>query len=353
MRRARLALAVALVVGSIGLDGGAWWPVPGPRVALAQEAPATARAAAEAAFARAERAAKELRFQEALDAYEEAATRDPTAPIAPRARARVVDLRAHAEGGFAPLARLEAVRRDPVKNRDAATIAALDREARSFPDGRVRSEALLVVAQAYEHALDAKERAIDALEVIAQDRHSDPTTRALALSELITLYREKGDLPRALAAIEREPALLPSLTREVRADVQRGKVARVCLALLALLGLAALWGGVRGARRLGDVRALGPLVLRPGPLAFAFYVGAGGAVFVRFHGGEGDPMPFLGLGLGIAAVGILVRLWGLAEPRASRARTVTSAALGVVGVLAVAYLVLWRSGGAYLAPIGL
>ena len=37
----------------------------------------------------------------------------------------------------------------------------------------------------------------------------------------------------------------------------------------------------------------------------------------------------------------------------SRPRAITSAALGATGVLAMAYLVLWRSNGAYLSPLGL
>src|SRR5262249_44980811 len=149
-----------------------------------------------------------------------------------------------------------------------------------FPDGPVRSEARLVVAQAYAHALGSPDRAIAALEAILDDRSAERSTRALALPELILLYRGKGDTGAALKAVSRDPELLPSLTREVRVEARRGTIAKGCLALLLILALGAIRGGVRAARRLGDVRAIAPLVIRRGTLLFAFYVGAGGAIFV-------------------------------------------------------------------------
>lgn len=329
----------------------------GPPVAGSAAGPlsdaASIREAARAAFTRAETAARELRFADALAAYEEAATRDPTAPFAPTARVRAADLRAHSEGGFEPLAALEAVRRDPAKNRSREAIEDLERAARTFPEGRVRSEALLVVAQAYAHVFEDPRHAIAALEPLLVDPHAERTTRALALSELVAQHRQLGDLGGALASVERAPDLLPTLTLEVRAEVRRVKLAKACAAALGALVLAALWGGARAARRLGDIRKLAPLVLRPGVLAFAFYLGAAGALFVRFHGGEGDPMPFLGLGLGVAFTSILVRLWSAGAPHSSRPRAALRASLGAVAVLAVAYLILWRASPDYLKPLGL
>lgn len=314
---------------------------------------ASVREVARAAFARAETAARELRFADALAAYEEAATRDPTAPFAPTARVRAADLRAHSEGGFEPLAALEAVRRDPTKNRSREAIEDLERATRTFPEGRVRSEALLVVAQAYAHVFEDPTHAIAALEPVLADAHAERTTRTLALSELVAQHRQLGDLGGALTAVERAPDLLPTLTLEVRAEVRRVKLAKACAAALGALVLAALWGGVRGIRRLGDARKLAPLVLRPGALAFAFYLGAAGALFVRFQGGEGDPMPFLGLGLGVAFTSILVRLWSAGDSHVSRPRAALRASLGAFAVVAVAYLILWRASPDYLKPLGL
>lgn len=315
--------------------------------------PGAPRDAAQAAFKRAEAASRDMRFQEALEAYEEVAAKDPTAPFAPAARVRAAELREHAEGHFEPLAKLEAVRRDPAKNRDRASIEALERDARGFPEGRVRSEAMLVVSQAYEHGLGEPERALAALEAILADPAADRGTRALALSEAVGLYRAKGDLQAAIGAVSRAPELLPNLTREVRAAVRRARIADACLGVLAVLAVLGAWGGIRSVRRLGDVRALVPAALRPGAIAFAFYVGAGGAVFVRLQGDGGDPVPFLLLGAAIVGVGAVVRLWGMGDPRRTRGRAALRAGVGVLGVLAVAYLILWKSNGEYLAPLGL
>ena len=353
--------AVALVLTCTAIAAAGEPPAasgaPSGRPAAIEPAPpreeATPRQIAQIAFQKAEQAARDLRFAEALAAYEEAATRDPSAPFAPTARVRAADLRAHSEGAFVPLATLEAIRRDPAKNRDPAAIAALEEAARGFPDGRVRAEARLVVAQAYAHSFEDPARALAALESILTDPHADRATRTLALSEAITQYRVVGDLAGALAAVERDPDLLPTLTREVRTEVRRVKIARGCLVALGLLAAAALWGAARAVRRLKDVRKLAPALLRPNALAFAFYLGATGALFVRFRGGEGDPMPFLGLGLGVAIVVVLVRSWAAGEEGRSPARAALRAMLGAIGVLALAYLILWRSGGDYLKPLGL
>lgn len=353
------SLALVLVCGKVAYAGEppAAGGAPDRSPAVNDLPPAreetTPRQIAQNAFHRAEKAARDLRFAEALAAYEEAASRDPSAPFAPTARVRAADLRAHSEGAFVPLATLESVRRDPAKNRDPAAIAALEESARGFPDGRVRSEARLVVAQAYAHFLGDPARAIGALEFILTDPHADKATRTLALSEAITQYRQVGNLTAALTAVERDPDLLPSLTREVHTEVRRVKIARGCLAILGLLAAAGVWGAARAAQRLGDARKLPPLLLGPGALAFALYLGAAGALFVRFHGGEGDPMPFLALGLGVALVIVLVRSWTAGAVRRSRIHAVLRAVFGVVGVLALAYLILWRSGADYLTPLGL
>ena len=310
------------------------------------------REVAQSAYSRGEAAAKEMRFAEALAAYEEALRVDPSAPFASTARVRAADLRGHAEGDFEPLRKLESVRRDPAKNRDRATIEALERDAHAFPDGPVRAETLLVVSQAYEHAFSEPEKALSALEPILDDRFADRGTRAMALSEALPLYRAKGDLDGALAAVSRDPTLLPSATKEVRAEVRRGKIATLCLGVLGVIGVLGLWGAVVTARRMKDIRALPGLVFRPALVGLAFYLGAGGAVFVRLYGTGGDPLPFLLLGAGIAALAALVRVISMANP-GSRRRAAVSATLGVIGVLAMAYLVLWRSNGAYLTPLGL
>ena len=128
-RLAIVALAAGLVLGA----GGA-----------ARAADPAARAAAEASFERAERAAQQRRFAEALASYREALAEDPSAPASTAARARITDLEAHAEGGFAPLARLEDLRRDPRRGGDRAEVEALERECGRFATGRFEDRDQLV-----------------------------------------------------------------------------------------------------------------------------------------------------------------------------------------------------------------
>jgi hypothetical protein len=122
----RAAAILTIVLALSASTARAVTPVP--------DAPAT-RAEATASFERAERASRERRFGEALAAYRQAAAIDPSAPFVPAARARAADLEAHAEGGFAPLARLEELRRDPARTSDRAAIEALERDAAGFPEG--------------------------------------------------------------------------------------------------------------------------------------------------------------------------------------------------------------------------
>ena len=170
-RRAASALALALVAVLISTPS---------------RAEPSARIAAQQSFDRAEQAFQAQRFAEALAAYREAAAADPSARFALTARARAADLEAHAEGDFAPLARLSAVRRDPTKSSDRAAIEALAQDVATFPPGRVRGEAALVIADAWWHHLGDPRRAVAPLEAAVADATGDPLTRSFALSELST-----------------------------------------------------------------------------------------------------------------------------------------------------------------------
>ncbi len=339
MRRTASALALGAMLLSLASSSHA---EPGP----------DARAAAQQSFDRAEQAFQAERFAEALAAYREAVAADPSARFVLTARARAADLAAHAEGDFAPLARLSIVRRDPAKSSDRAEIEALARDVAAFPPGRVRGEAELVIADAWWHRLGEPRRAVAPLEAAVADETGDRLTRSLALGELARLHQELGDLDAALDAVERFPDLAPAARDEVRKLVRRGRVRTTAIALLAALGVVGLTSIVRAAPRVGGLGELPRALLPPFTVAFSLYLGGAAAVLVRLRG-DGDPRPFVWLGLGVLAAFVVARAWrlgwGAGGPSARAARGLICAA----GVIALAFLAVERTDASYLEGLGL
>jgi hypothetical protein len=308
------------------------------------------RALASAAFARAEKASSELRFADALAAYREVGSTDPSAPFASVSRARAADLAAHQEGGFAPLARLEAVRRAPAALADRAAIDALARDAEGFPAGRVRGEARLVVGESLRRMNDFPAAAAE-LRLAASDEAADPLTKSLALSDLVAVLRERGELRAALAELNAHPAVLPTLREDVARLVRRERIRDVAVGVLGAVVVAALIALVRFARALPDVRALPSAIVRPLPIAAALYLGGAGALVAALRG-DGDPRPFLVLGAGIAGVALAARALSLGGSNRPAPRALRAAAC-FAAVLAVAFLAIERTEAGYLASFGL
>jgi hypothetical protein len=336
MRRAA-AIAIAIGVAVVARSAGA-------------DEAVDRRAAASEAFARAEKASTELRFADALGGYRVVLATDPSAPFASVSRARAADLAAHAEGGFAPLARLEAIRRAPARLADRAAIDALARDAEAFPPGRVRGEARLVVGEALRRLNDGS-GAEAALRGAANDDAADPLTKSLALSDLVAVLRERGDLKAALVELDAHPAVLPSLRAEVVRLVRRARIRDAAFGVLAAVALAALVAVVRVVRALPDPRALPSAIVRPLPVAAALYLGGAGAAVAALRG-DGDPRPFLVLGAGIAAVALAARALSLAGSKRPALRALRAAAC-FAAVLAVAFLAIERTEAGYLSSFGL
>jgi hypothetical protein len=347
-RRRRLARAVVALVACVVVSLGAT-----SRASADGESPApTARERARDAFDRAERAVAGRRYAEAVAAYDAALAADPSAPFATVARARVADLRAHDEGAFAPLARLDEVRRDPERSKDRAAIEALARDLEAFPAGRVRGEARLVVAEALWHALGDPRRAATELGAVLDDRSADRLIQALALTELVAIERELGDLGAARDAARAHRDLAPRLAADLDRLARRGALRRAASALVALLALAGAASFVRASLRARDPRAVAHSVVRPLAVAFSLYLGGAAALIVHLRGGE-DPRPFLLLGLGVLALDVIARAWRLAardERWLARGVRATSCAAGVV---AVAFLILDRTATGVLDALGL
>jgi tetratricopeptide (TPR) repeat protein len=306
---------------------------------------------ARAAYELAEKAAADLRFATALAAYDQAIALDPSAPLVRVARARAADLRTHAEGDFVPLVRLESVRRNPRATRD--DVDALARDAEHFPPGRVRSEAFLVVAEAYWHRFGAPDLTAHALDKALSDASADRLTRALALSELVALERERGSLDAAARVVHRFPDLAPNLRAEVTRLVRREWIGRIAMGFVSavlLLGFASVLRAIFWLRRDADVVLRAAVQARS--VAFSLYIGGAASLLVRLHG-DGDVRPFLWLGFGVLAIDIAARGWrmGFVDER-TLARVGRAMTCGIA-VLAVAFLALQYADASYLETLGL
>lgn len=304
-------------------------------------------------FSAAAEAEETMRFAEAAKLYGELLRLAPSDPRAPRARARLEDLRAHAEGDFAPLTRLEELRRDPKMAADPRAIEALERDADSFPKGRVRAEARLLSGTAWLGRLGDPSRAIQPLSAVLHDVDADPLHRRLALSQLVEARRALGDLSGAVADVDAFPELLPNIRDAIHREARRVWIRRGAIALCASILVIGGAASFRIARsmRLG---ALARLTLRPLALVFAAWLGLGGAMLARGYDAS-DPSPFLFLAAAIALTDIAMRAWSAAmhHELAPRIATPFRVTLGIAAVIAAAFLALDASDPAYLESFGL
>ena len=349
MRIREVAFAIALA-GAAGIFF-VMAPIAGAEPPAGPEVAVDARTRARANFDRAERAASDRRFAEALEAYRAALAEDPSSPIAPAARARATDLAAHAEGNFAPLARLEEVRRDPKRAGDRDAVLALAEDLRGFPPGRVRSEARLFVADALWHRLGNPRGAVTPLEEVLADPEADRLLKGLALASLVALHRELGDLSAARDVVDRYPELAPNQRREVLRLVRRERLMWGSFGILGILGAIGIVSFVRAARAM-PLHEVKSAIVRPLAVAFALYLGAAGAILVRLYG-EGDVRPFLWLGVGVLGIDMIARAWRIGSTDDRPVVRALRAIACAVGVLAVAFLALERADAGYLESFGL
>jgi len=288
-------------------------------------------------------------FAAAVARYQASLARQSSGPYSARATLRREQLESHREGDYAPLVRLEQLRRDPVLSNDAAAIHALVDAAATFPPGPVRVESRLLAAEAYRGRLHRPGAEVPLLWEVVRDPYADAFAVRVAASRLLDSALDGGDVVAAERAVrELGDALDPKVAANFAHLVRRHFAHRVALAevglFLALLTVALARHGVRGAL-VGTRRIL--------PLAAGFCVfaaGGGGLLAASYEGGSAGP--FLLLGPAMLAVIVLSRAWSAVGSRSVVAR-VTRSALSACCLVATSFLLLERVTPQVLDGFGL
>ncbi len=361
MRAARVVLALALTLPAVGL---AQAPTRIEAGRAAQEAGDTARARAafteavsqgdpvEAALGEyhlARMADEALDFPSALEGYRRFVVRDPGSRYASRSLARIDDLQAHSEGGFAPLMALERVRRSTALSDDPRALEALDGASRRWPGGSVRAEAWMLVGEAFAGRMHRPRDAAEVFLRLAEDEATPAALRELAATRLVELRAMLGESARAeqeLAGV-RVPA---GVRAEAAGLARRARLRRAALTVLALLAASGAAALALAWRRqlLGEVWRRWQ---RPMPLVQLTVLTAGGAALAK-AADDHEVSPFVVLGGGALAVylvAVALNVVGGAGPAARAAR----AAVCAMAVLAVAYLAMLGLDPMMLEGIGL
>ncbi len=289
-----------------------------------------------------------MEFGEALEHYEASVAIDPSTRYALRARARVSWLHRHEEGGFAPLVRLEKVRRDPRAQFDGAAMDSLARDLEAFPPGAVRCEARMLVAEGYGARLARPSDAEHELKGLLDEPACEGPLRAQAATKLTDLALARDDLATAREAAARvtkdAPELFPRIQRLWRRRIFR-RAAVVLIAVSAGLGL---WGLFKTIRT-GEGRQLARFAGRA--LAICVYLAIFGGVLANAFE-RGHATPFVLLSASTLLVVVLARASAIAGSRSYLARA-GRALLGVATVLGAALIVLERLDVRYLESFGL
>lgn len=314
---------------------------------------ALALSLAEELYTNAEQDEKDLAFAAALHDYEASVAADPSNRWVLRSNARARWLRDRSEGDFAPLGRLERVRRDPSAQRDAGTVDALARDLESFPPGEVRVEARMFVAESYLTMLSRPadgERELDALlDEPAPHASGDGAIRAQAASRLVDIAMSRGDVASAKRAAARAGSSgALQLGARVAQWARRRAIERASAGVLALFAIA---GCVAAGRRLRGAR-VATLVSFIGKAALiCVYLATFAAVLAGSYEG-GHTLPFVMLPLAVLPIAIVARAWALSGASSPRARALR-AIFGAAAVAAAAFLVLDRIDVRYLESFGL
>lgn len=306
-----------------------------------------------AACTLAEREDAERAFSDALAHYRGCAAAGSGTARA-RALQRIAWLEARSEGGgFAPLARLEEVRRDPVLSRDPVAVERLASDAETFPAGRVRTEARMVVADAWMGSLQRPGDALVELRRVARDPATDPLTASLAERLIVEELTNVGSPADAASeAVAHADLLDAGFVARVRRLARRRWLlacAQACIAAFAGFAVTAV---ARARRRQGMREALQAVRdFAPMAVAFALFLGvAGGALASRYESGNARPFAFLGAA--VLPLLLVARSWNAVGSPHTGPR-VGRAVLCGVAVVAAAFALLATTTPDYLDGFGL
>jgi hypothetical protein len=323
------------------------------RAGAARAANDDQEAAAERFFRLAERDEDKGAFAQAVNHHRACIAAAPGTRWAVRASERIGWLLARSEGGFAPLARLELVRRDPARANDPADIDALALAAEAFPPGTVRVEARMLVAEAWLGRMRRPRDAFAELRKVADDPQADALTASLAERELVEGLAEAGRLGDAAAEAHAHEKLLdPGVVRGVDVLVRRKWLRRTALALLMVFATLAAVSLMR-ARRRGALRDAGRALGAFAPVALSFTVfvaAAGGFLASRYE--SGNARPFLLFGVLALPLMLVARAWSaVGSPRP--AARVVRASICAATLLGAAFVLLDVVSPEYLEGFGL
>ncbi len=316
-------------------------------LAKTRDTPEAREVAARASFLLGELDELERPYDRALARYREVLAIDPGNWFAGTARARIEVLSVY-EGSFAELAALDAIRKDPARVSDPAAIEALERDAPQLRHARVRTEALLFVAEAYAGRLRQPARSVTPALIVARSEGAEPAMRLAAWDLADVALREVGDLDRARTEILDDPRAPTGVKARVVRALRRRGLHRASLASMACaLGLGVV--ALASAARRGRLHVVRAMLLRRSAIAFLIVTPVfGGVIAETWERGMGAP--FTSLGITLLLVHLLVSaLRGGFGDRPRRAR-IAAALAAAACVLASAYLVLER-GEAYGRPL--
>ena len=251
-----------------------------------------------------------------------------------------------------PLEQLERARRTPDIEHNIGALEALLGASASFPNGRVRGEAKLLVGLAFAINATHRARASAILEEVVNDVFAAPSTRKQALRSNAELLWEI-DVREGIRTVSRHREIASlELIMDAAKRERRFWAHRIAIGFVFFFGGNALFAILRGAK---GRRFIGATLRKRAvrSIAFGAFVGATGAIGVSFYE-RGHALPFLLLGGAISAIAVFADAWRIAGAgqKGERPRSVLRASLSIAATLSAAFLILESIDVRYLEAFG-